>query len=775
MERGKRYKFKYFKIITAASLLAFCCSGHVFAENETGFATDAASSSPIKLENPQAMEILTITKHQADPYVIQEIEKSFNIESSYLDNNSSHKTKNGLDELLPYYDSDNEIQVNDFFSPVMEKVQDYTQAPSIKESKSETKELIPLKDILDSELNTIPDTPQNTMLSDDEDEKENVYSALVDDSNVNLEGKTISNITVDGLKYLKEDVVTAVLRTKAGSPFNEELIQQDLQSIYATGYFTDKMEVNPILNEDDTVELVFVVKENLIVNDVAIMGNTVIETEELLQYMKPLKGLPQNIAKINQAIEKITDCYREKGYILGGVLNVDDDTNGLLTFTVTEGVINKFLIEGNEKTKEYVITRNIMTQPGTVYNENTLKEDISKLYATNLFKDVNREIIPVENGEVGQYDIKIAVKEASSNSISIGGGIDSGLGAFGSLNISENNLFGKGQRISLTGLLGSGIILNDASIKNRMNYQVELSFFEPHFLNADNSLMSKLYYRELGSFQVPLAIERRFGGMVAVEHKFKKYKNLSSSMGVGFEGIHLKEGDYNKIASMYARRHIDFAKRQGELSGGSFINFAPSIRYSTLDDYELPRNGLIAQAKFIEALSIDNVHKTNGRIAGRITKYFPVFKKSTISVTGRAGVKVHGDRMPEIMAFSLGGPDSVRGYKMSGVGSGDGFVMGSVELSTPIPFMDRFKYEFLQKIRLNFFVDAGHVFDGTISSKLYDRPMSAISAGVGIKMFIPKIGPISVDYGLPLTNTGMYGPKHGYFTFGTGGYDYYGF
>ena len=226
---------------------------------------------------------------------------------------------------------------------------------------------------------------------------------------------------------------------------------------------------------------------------------------------------------------------------------------------------------------------------------------------------------------------------------------------------------------------------------------------------------------------------------------------------------------------MYARRHIDFAKRQGELSGGSFINFAPSIRYSTLDDYELPRNGLIAQAKFIEALSIDNVHKTNGRIAGRITKYFPVFKKSTISVTGRAGVKVHGDRMPEIMAFSLGGPDSVRGYKMSGVGSGDGFVMGSVELSTPIPFMDRFKYEFLQKIRLNFFVDAGHVFDGTISSKLYDRPMSAISAGVGIKMFIPKIGPISVDYGLPLTNTGMYGPKHGYFTFGTGGYDYYGF
>ena len=111
---------------------------------------------------------------------------------------------------------------------------------------------------------------------------------------------------------------------------------------------------------------------------------------------------------------------------------------------------------------------------------------------------------------------------------------------------------------------------------------------------------------------------------------------------------------------------------------------------------------------------------------------------------------------------------------MSGVGSGDSFLMGSVELQTPIPFMDRFKYQVLKNLRLAFFFDAGKIWDPTITSTLYDRPCSAITAGVGLRVNIPGMGPIAVDYGLPLTNVGHYNKQHGYFTFGTGGlYDSY--
>lgn len=607
--------------------------------------------------------------------------------------------------------------------------------------------------------------------------EESTYVVGVDTNNaeqVDLEGKIISDIEFRGLHLLSPEIISSKIKTQSGSLFNEDLLQQDLQRIYAIGFFTDKMAIEPTLNSDDTVTLTFELQENIAVSNVSIVGNTVISTMELMPFVMPLKGLPQNISNINTAIDNMSGYYHKKGYILAGVSSVDDDPDGALTFTLTEGVIDKIIIEGNEKTKDYVIERNIMTQPGTVYNENYLKEDLGRIYSTKIFKDVDRQICPSDTVE-GEYNVKVVVKEDSSNSLAIGGGIDNGLGAFGSLTISENNFLGRGQKLSATGILGSGILLSDASIKNRMNYQFELNFFEPQFLNADNSLMSKLYYRDMGSWQVPLAIERRFGISAGVEHKFRNVDGVTADFTTGIEHISMSEGDYNKISQMYALRGLDISQRAKQLTGGTFINFAPGIKYSTLDSDENPRNGIVANAKFIEAVSISSIRNTNGRIAGGITKYFPVLKKSSFALNARGGIKVHGDDMPEVMAFRLGGPYSIRGFRMSGVGSGDAFIMGSAELATPLPFSDRVKWDFFQKIRLTFFVDAGKVFDPTISSRLYDRPMSAITAGVGLKVYVPGVGPISVDYGIPITNPGSYGSKNGYFTFGTGGMNYYGY
>ena len=110
---------------------------------------------------------------------------------------------------------------------------------------------------------------------------------------------------------------------------------------------------------------------------------------------------------------------------------------------------------------------------------------------------------------------------------------------------------------------------------------------------------------------------------------------------------------------------------------------------------------------------------------------------------------------------------------MSGVGTGDVFVMGSAELNTPFFFLDRIKkVPFFDNVKLSIFVDAGKIFHPTISDIIYDRPMQAITAGVGIKVYIPGVGPLSVDYGIPLTNPGAYGNSNGYFTFGVGDLTY---
>ena len=149
-------------------------------------------------------------------------------------------------------------------------------------------------------------------------------------------------------------------------------------------------------------------------------------------------------------------------------------------------------------------------------------------------------------------------------------------------------------------------------------------------------------------------------------------------------------------------------------------------------------------------------------------KYIPIAKKSSLTFTGRGGLKVHGSNMPEVMAFRLGGPYTIRGSKVNGVGTGTSFIMGSAELATPIPFVDKLRVNFLQNLRLTFWVDAGTVFNPTVSSTLYDRPLHAITAGVGLKINMPGVGPLSIDYGFPLTNPGPNGNRNGYFTFGVG-------
>jgi len=594
-----------------------------------------------------------------------------------------------------------------------------------------------------------------------------VMESELEDNTKSTNESYINDIEIMGANIIKPEYILSKMKLQRGDLYDKDVMQQDLKIIYKLGYFTERMKAVPIKNENGTISLKIILEENIPVTDFTIEGNSVVSTEELMSYIIPLKGKPQNISDINSAMEKINECYMSKGYILSKVDSVYDDPDGVLNLSVTEGKVNKVIIKGNEKTKEYVIERNIMTEPGTVYNENIVKQDLVRLYSTQAFKDVNRTI-EVSEDDPDKYDITIELKEQRTASLSIGGGVDSATGVFGSVGISDNNFRGKNQRVSLSALVGSGILMSDASIKSHMNYQGELSFFEPHFLNSDNSLMSKIYYRDLGSYQIPLALERRIGAEATIAHRVKGNPRLSTTFTTGVEHIHLSEGSAGEIKNLYTLRGLNIADRAKELEGGLFLRLAPGIAYDSRDTMMNPRHGALASMRYEEAFGLDGFGKTNGRLIGMAKRYIPVAKKSSLTFTGRGGMKVHGDNMPEIMAFRLGGPYTVRGYKVNGVGTGTSFIMGSAELATPIPFSDRIKINFLQNLRLTFWVDAGQVFKPTIASTLYDRPLHAITAGVGMKLTIPGVGPLSVDYGFPLTNPGSYGSKHGYFTFGAG-------
>ena len=306
-----------------------------------------------------------------------------------------------------------------------------------------------------------------------------------------------------------------------------------------------------------------------------------------------------------------------------------------------------------------------------------------------------------------------------------------------------------------------------------MNLQAELSYFKPYFYNADTSLMSKIFYRDFGSYQVPLAIERRVGLESTVAHRMKSNPHVTSTFSLGIENIDVSEGDKGKITNLYSKYNIPISERAKQLEGGLFLSLSPALLYDTRDNATVTRKGTMASIRFDEEVGVIDFDKTHGKLTGMVKQYIPVGKKSSLSFTAKGGGKIHGDNMPEVMAYRLGGPYTVRGFKMSGVGTGDAFIMGSAEFATPIPFLDRTRINFLNNLRFTVWADAGKIFNPSITDKIYDRPLYAVSAGVGLKLYIPGMGPLSIDYGIPLTNPGDNGNRNGYFTFGVGDIMYY--
>lgn len=574
------------------------------------------------------------------------------------------------------------------------------------------------------------------------------------------------SVEIVGNNLVDTSEIMQNITIQPGDPYSVETVQQNLKAIYDMGYFSDKMRAIPVKIDDKNIKIRIIVQENVPITDFNITGNNSVATGDLLQILDSLLNKPQNILKLNDAITEIQEYYASQGYILARVTSITDDPDGMVNINIDEGKIGSIVIEGNKKTKEFVVRRNILTQPGTIYNENLIKQDLMRLYGTQAFKDVKRTIERSEDNPE-TYDVTIHLEEQRTGTISIGGGLDTATGLFGTGGFTDNNFRGLGQRVSLNVLAGTGIVMADSSMLNRANLQAELSWFEPKFRGTDNSLMIKVFGRDYASYQIPLAVEQRFGIESTISRAFTAFPHLTGAFTVGLENVHVKEGDANQIAGLYAAHNIPISERAKQLQGGLFLTLSPSLVYDTRDSSTLPRSGVFANVRFDESFALDEFSNTFGKLSGGIKRYYPVGKKSSVSLAFRAGGKIHGD-MPEVMAYRLGGPYTVRGFRMSGIGTGTGFMMGQAEFQTPIPFLDRITdAKFLDNIRIAAFVDAGQIYGSTVTNEIYNRPIHAITAGVGVRVFVPGVGPLSIDWGYPLTGVPD-GTSKGAFTFGVG-------
>jgi len=593
---------------------------------------------------------------------------------------------------------------------------------------------------------------------------------------------TVDDVKIEGNRLVPSEDILKVVKTKRGDKYDRDQVFQDLKAINGIGYFDEqKMQGTPELTKDGVL-LKIRVQENAPVTEFSIQGNNVVSTEEISKLFSDQLGKPQNLTALSSAIDKVEKAYHDKGYILAKVTDVKDDPDGSIGLSINEGVIDGIQIVGNKKTQDYVIRRRIKIQPGTIYNEKQLTADLRKLYGEGYFQDIRRSLAPSANNP-DKYTLKVEVDEKRTGSVSLGAGVDTMAGPFGTAGFSENNFLGKGQILSFHGMVGSGMYgqlsntLNNAGtnfLSNQRTYQLEASWIDPSIAGTNTSMAVTGFGRTMNSMLVDQSQQQTIGASVNFSHPLTD--TISANLGFTGENVMMKD-----LASYYTNQDIlttmgiraletgrattiagaeSLAQnvRNQQLKGGLYASINPSLAYDTRDKKLDPTSGTVARLTASPSLGI-----TNGsfmKAGASVSKFVPITKETTLAMNVQGGAGLGA--VPAFGNYMLGGFNGMRGYRsFSDLGTGTSMLMASAEVRHRIPGlknMDSSVARAIDKhVKLDAFFDAGQVGGNSLANSLTSRSTMGASVGFGVRVQVPMIGLIRLDVGLPLIQTLMGG------------------
>lgn len=573
------------------------------------------------------------------------------------------------------------------------------------------------------------------------------------------QGLTINRISIEGNTLIQEEKIKQSMLTRPGNLYSKNNLKEDLRRIYDMGYFTEEIKAVPIATNDG-IHLRIVVRENAPVTGVNIEGNTIIDDTELQAIFAGQTGLPQNIGQLNESIEKVEKLYADKGYVLARVTSIQDDPDGMINLSINEGRLDKVQFIGNRKTKNYVLKRTMATQEGDVYNEKVLSEDLKRIFSTQSFSDVRR-VLTASADDPDKYNLTVELDEKKTGALSLGGGIDTGTGFFGSVGYNDPNFLGRGQNFTSMMAIGTGVIARNSSVQaDARTYQFEVGWTNPSLFETNNSLSTSLYGRDYSSFNVPLGVERRIGAEVAWGRPLESLKH--TTFGLSLRGERVGIRDYAD-ASDLKEWGISQSDRDDQLVGGTFISLSPTLAFDNRDNRFNPTSG------WLNTVSLTGAYGMGGGSYGTATtnlrKYIKIRDGVTLAFNAQGGQSLLGT-LPEFNMFRMGGAYSVRGFQEGGLGIGSGFLLGSAELRAKVPLFGKLKQvPILDSLSTATFFDAGTLVGESNFNRLFDRSGVGASIGTGLRFTIPGIGPIRLDYAVPVTGSDEYTRR---FNFGVG-------
>ena len=594
----------------------------------------------------------------------------------------------------------------------------------------------------------------------------------------------LSDFTVS--RKMKETKTKKWWRFFKVSKFNEDNLQTDLDAIISKyneqGYRDARiLKDTSYLNSDNTLSIEVWIHEGnpFKFRNITFVGNTKYSNEELSRILSIKAGDIFDKSILRSRIEgsatgnDISSLYLDDGYLFFNANPIETATQNNeidLEIRIHEGEqarINMVVVNGNIKTNDHVIMREIRTKPGDLFKRSDIIRTQRELAALDYFNPETLGNIDIEPDPVrNTVNITYNVEEKSSDKINLQGGWGAGR-VIGTLmlefkNFSSSNLFKPNQ---WGGILpsGDGQRLTLSASSNGVYYQnYRLSFMEPWMGGKKPTSLSLSLYRNVfsngqegddrESTQIT-GFTIGIGKRLQVPDDFFTFSNSVNFQQYKLENsqsfFSFKDGTSNNInyTATLGRNSVDqptFPRR-----GSSF-----SLSLKVTPPYSLFRDANYADSSDQVKYKYMEFYKWNFK-----SKWFSSFTDKLVLATrmemGLLGMYNKKMGAAPFERFYVGGDGlSGMGYQFDGreLISLRGYSNNSVSPTTGGTIYNRYSAELRYAINLNpastvyvlGFLEAGNSWD----SFDYFNPFSVKrSAGVGVRITIPMMGLMGLDYG----------------------------
>ena len=479
------------------------------------------------------------------------------------------------------------------------------------------------------------------------------------------EGKKlyIKEVHIEGVSQLDEgDVKDQLLLSERGmlswitgtGVLKEELIERDSSAINAyyldRGFMDITVAVPKIDYHDDGIVITFPIHEGpqYTLGSVTFDGD-LIDTEDRLRSEITSdeiadKGQPFNLSAMQADTKALTDFYADYGYAFADVTpRPQKRADGSNTVDIEYRIekknkvyVRRVMVEGNSKTRDNVILREMRLTDGEQFEGNKLRRSTDRLNKLGYFEVAEAELVPTENDD--EVDLKVKVKEKPTGALMAGVGYSTFSNVGVSATIMERNLWGKGYQLSL-----------QSAFSGRRDAYT-LAFTNPRFNDTPLAIGGDLYHWRDDYIDY---VKRTTGGVLRFSYPIGEY----TSVGWGYRLDQYRIYDLNNNASETIRKYADEDRFTS-------VGLARIVRDTTKNERGVPTHGnrdLLSVEYGGGVLAGDDDFIT---LTAEHDTYFELKPHHVLHAKLKGSIIFENgsDEVPVFERFWMGGMNSVRGY-----------------------------------------------------------------------------------------------------------------